>query len=125
MAPVARRIADAQQNRLILSFRPLQCLIIPRVPIHRIMRMLLEVRALFREQMVGGQDTVMVSRCTQSRERSDLGTRWDLLEELAASSGGKVLRADEADEILKDVTLSSAGRVKMGPGILYATLKRR
>jgi DNA-binding PadR family transcriptional regulator len=27
-------------------------------------------------------------------------------------------------EILKDVTLSSAGRVKMGPGILYTTLKR-
>jgi DNA-binding PadR family transcriptional regulator len=27
-------------------------------------------------------------------------------------------------EILKDVTLSSAGRVKMGPGTLYATLKR-
>lgn len=27
-------------------------------------------------------------------------------------------------EILKDVTLSSAGRVKVGPGILYTTLKR-
>jgi DNA-binding PadR family transcriptional regulator len=27
-------------------------------------------------------------------------------------------------EILKDVTISSAGRVKMGPGILYTTLKR-
>jgi DNA-binding PadR family transcriptional regulator len=27
-------------------------------------------------------------------------------------------------EILKDVTMSSAGRVKMGPGILYTTLKR-
>jgi DNA-binding PadR family transcriptional regulator len=27
-------------------------------------------------------------------------------------------------EILKDVTLSSAGRVKMGPGLLYTTLKR-
>jgi DNA-binding PadR family transcriptional regulator len=27
-------------------------------------------------------------------------------------------------DILKDVTLSSAGRVKMGPGILYTTLKR-
>jgi DNA-binding PadR family transcriptional regulator len=27
-------------------------------------------------------------------------------------------------EILKDVTLSSAGRVRMGPGILYTTLKR-
>jgi DNA-binding PadR family transcriptional regulator len=27
-------------------------------------------------------------------------------------------------EILKDVALSSAGRVKMGPGILYTTLKR-
>ncbi len=27
-------------------------------------------------------------------------------------------------EILKDVTLSSAGRIKMGPGILYTTLKR-
>jgi DNA-binding PadR family transcriptional regulator len=27
-------------------------------------------------------------------------------------------------EILKDVMLSSAGRVKMGPGILYTTLKR-
>jgi DNA-binding PadR family transcriptional regulator len=27
-------------------------------------------------------------------------------------------------DILKDVALSSAGRVKMGPGILYTTLKR-
>jgi DNA-binding PadR family transcriptional regulator len=27
-------------------------------------------------------------------------------------------------EILKDVTMSSAGRVKMGPGILYTTLRR-
>jgi DNA-binding PadR family transcriptional regulator len=27
-------------------------------------------------------------------------------------------------DILKDVTLSSAGRIKMGPGILYTTLKR-
>jgi len=27
-------------------------------------------------------------------------------------------------DILKDVRLSSAGRVKMGPGILYTTLKR-
>jgi DNA-binding PadR family transcriptional regulator len=27
-------------------------------------------------------------------------------------------------EILKDVALSSAGRVRMGPGILYTTLKR-
>src|SRR5207248_6875011 len=27
-------------------------------------------------------------------------------------------------EILKDVTLSSAGRVQMGPGIVYTTLKR-
>ncbi len=27
-------------------------------------------------------------------------------------------------DILKDVALSSAGRVKMGPGVLYTTLKR-
>src|SRR5579859_803113 len=27
-------------------------------------------------------------------------------------------------EMLKDVTMSSAGRVRMGPGILYTTLKR-
>lgn len=27
-------------------------------------------------------------------------------------------------EILKDIALSSAGRVKMGPGTLYTTLKR-
>ena len=27
-------------------------------------------------------------------------------------------------DILKDVALSSAGRIKMGPGILYTTLKR-
>ena len=28
-------------------------------------------------------------------------------------------------DILKDVTLSSAGRVKMGPGTLYTTSRRR
>jgi hypothetical protein len=40
-------------------------------------------------------------RPPETRERIDLGTHWGLLEELAAASGGKVFRADEAAEILR------------------------
>src|SRR5579884_2754445 len=52
MAPVARRVADADQNRLVLVPRPGQCLVAPRVPVHWIAGMLQEVRAPFSRQSV-------------------------------------------------------------------------
>src|SRR5947209_8611941 len=40
VAPVTGRVADAEQNGLILSLRLLQRFVSPRIPVHRVMRML-------------------------------------------------------------------------------------
>ena len=50
VAPVARRVADREQDRLVLGPRPLEGLVAPRVPVDRVVRVLEEVGAgLFRE----------------------------------------------------------------------------
>ena len=50
MAPVAGRIADRQQNRLVFTTRPLQRLLSPGIPVHGVAGMLLEVgRGFLRE----------------------------------------------------------------------------
>ena len=45
MAPVARRIADRQEDRLVLSVRPRQSLRAPWVPVDRVVRVLEQVGA--------------------------------------------------------------------------------
>src|ERR1043166_2390125 len=45
VTPVAGRVADAQKDRLVLALRLLPNLFSPRVPVHRVVRVLKEVRA--------------------------------------------------------------------------------
>ena len=57
VAPVARRVADRQQDRLVLGRGPGQRLLAPRVPVDRVVGVLAQVRAgLVREAVhaVGG-----------------------------------------------------------------------
>ena len=53
VAPVARRIADAQQDGPVLGLRPPQRLIAPRVPVHGIVGVLQQVGARLVDQSVG------------------------------------------------------------------------
>ena len=53
VAPVTRRVADAQKNRLRLRPRPAKRRFAPRQPIHRILRMLQQVGRLFTDERVG------------------------------------------------------------------------
>ena len=52
MAPVAGRVADRQQNRLVLCFRPRQGFLAPGIPLHWILRMLPEIGAGFCDKPV-------------------------------------------------------------------------
>ena len=53
VAPVARRVADAQQDRLVFALRLLERLGTPRIPVDRIVGVLEEVRAGFVGEAVG------------------------------------------------------------------------
>src|ERR1017187_997712 len=53
MAPVAGRIADRKENRLVLAPGLFKGLRTPRVPVHWIAGVLQQVRALFVGQAVG------------------------------------------------------------------------
>ena len=44
VAPVARRVADRQKDRLVLLPRPLERLVAPRIPVHGVVRVLQQVR---------------------------------------------------------------------------------
>ena len=45
VAPVARAVADRDEERLVLGPRALERLVAPRVPVHRVVGVLEEVRA--------------------------------------------------------------------------------
>ncbi len=53
VAPVAGRVADGQEDGLVLAPGPFEGLVPPGVPIHGIVRVLEEVRAFFAGQAVG------------------------------------------------------------------------
>src|SRR4051812_10644645 len=53
MAPVAGRITNTHQYRLVLRFCFLQCLLTPGIPIYRVMRMLQQVRTSFINEAIG------------------------------------------------------------------------
>ena len=52
VAPVAGRVADGEKDRLVLALRRGERLLAPRVPVHRIVRMLLQVRARGEDEAV-------------------------------------------------------------------------
>ena len=54
VAPVAGRVSDAQQDRLVFAARLLQRRVAPRVPRDRIVGVLSQIRAGFVRQPVGG-----------------------------------------------------------------------
>src|ERR1051326_5141705 len=53
MAPMAGRISDAEKDRLILFPRLGESLLTPRIPIHRVMLMLQQVRRFLARQPIG------------------------------------------------------------------------
>ena len=53
MAPVASRVPDAQQNWLVLGLRLRERFRSPGVPVHRVVRMLQEIRAGLASETVG------------------------------------------------------------------------
>ena len=53
MAPVAGRVADRQEDRLVLGLRPGECLASPGIPVDRVGRVLEQVRAGLTGQAVG------------------------------------------------------------------------
>jgi hypothetical protein len=53
MTPVACGIPHREKNRLILAAGLLESLLSPRMPVHWIMRVLQEIRALFVNESIG------------------------------------------------------------------------
>ena len=53
VAPVARRVADAQENRPVLAPRAFERLLTPGVPVDGVVRVLEEIRAVLQDQPVG------------------------------------------------------------------------
>ena len=52
VAPVAGRVADGQEDRLVLAARPLEGLRAPRVPVNRIVLVLKEIRTVFSRETI-------------------------------------------------------------------------
>jgi hypothetical protein len=60
VAPVAGRIADAQENRLVFRARLFKRVVVPREPVHGIVRVLQKIRRFFLREAVcvfGGHET--------------------------------------------------------------------
>ena len=53
VTPVARRVADRQEDRLAFGARPLERFVAPRVPVDRVVAVLVEVRAGLGAEAVG------------------------------------------------------------------------
>src|SRR4051812_24157631 len=54
MTPVAGRVPDGEENGLVFPFRAFQSLGPPRVPVDGVISVLLQVRARFVDQSIGG-----------------------------------------------------------------------
>ena len=52
VTPVARRIADRQQDGLVLAPRARQRFFAPRIPVHGVVRMLLKIRTRLRGESI-------------------------------------------------------------------------
>ncbi len=55
MAPVTRRVADREKNGSVLGTRTRECLVAPRIPIHRVVGVLQQIRAALMRQAIGGR----------------------------------------------------------------------
>src|SRR6185436_12561251 len=53
VAPVTRRVSDAQQDRLVFTTRALECLGSPRVPVDGIVRVLKQIRTGLVRESIG------------------------------------------------------------------------
>ena len=62
VAPVARRVADGEQDRLVLGARPGERLLAPRVPVDRVVGVLAQVRAGLVLEPVAGSHAVQGNR---------------------------------------------------------------
>ncbi len=82
VAPVARAVADRQQNRLVLGAGSGEGLVAPRVPVDRVRGVLEEVRARFLGEAV--HDSAIILACATKNSRSVPST--------AAASGGPCSR---------------------------------
>ena len=62
VAPVARRVADRQEDRLVLQPRASERLVAPRIPVHRVVRVLQEVRTLLGGQSIRHVSSIAVAK---------------------------------------------------------------
>ena len=53
VAPMAGRVADRQQDRLVFGLGARQRLLTPRIPVHGIVRVLAQIRALLIDETIG------------------------------------------------------------------------
>ena len=92
VAPVAGRVANAHQNGLLFGLRPAQGLGAPRVPVHRIVGVLLQVGAGFLGEAVGGSSGLGHSENKLGRgtETPNPAKRAGLGKELTQIAGFKV-----------------------------------
>jgi hypothetical protein len=56
---MAGRITDADEHQLVLLFRPGPGILIPGIPIHRIVRMLKQVRAGFFRKVIQKRSLIL------------------------------------------------------------------
>jgi len=68
VAPVARRVADAEKDGFVLRFRRGESLGTPRIPVHRISGVLAQVKARFRNEAVHEGDCTYFWFPTSGRE---------------------------------------------------------
>ena len=61
VAPVTGRVADRQEDRLVLAPRPRERLVAPRIPVHRVVRVLQQVGALLGRQAIGHVSSIAVA----------------------------------------------------------------
>ena len=69
VAPVAGRVADREEDRLVLGLRPGERLGAPGIPVDRVVRVLEQVRAGLAGQAVGGMFGAGVGHGSRSRRR--------------------------------------------------------
>ena len=62
MAPMARGITDRKQDRLSLATRESERLLIPGLPIHGVVGVLLKIRARFSREAIGHLCALMLAR---------------------------------------------------------------
>ena len=68
VAPVARRVAHTHEHELALAPRAIECLVAPRVPAHRVVRVLEQIRAGLEREAIRERMHGLAARCVRRRE---------------------------------------------------------